>query len=77
MTEFTWAESAKELGCWPAAGNGWAWAWQRCGRTRYRKCLVHLTNPAHLVPTAPSPTHLPPQPISGRYAAGRPRFNGV
>jgi hypothetical protein len=58
MTALTQAEVAKELGSWHA--KGWAWAWQRCGRYEYRKCLVHSTNPDHLVPQEPSATNVPP-----------------
>ena len=71
MTELTRAELAKELGFWPATAKGWAWTWQRCGRYDYRKCLTHLTNPDHLVPSVPSPTNVPRLRIADRYAAGR------
>jgi hypothetical protein len=38
-----------------------------------RECrALHSTNPDHLVPSAPSPTNLPPLRIAARYAAGRP-----
>ena len=33
---------------WP--GDGVHWAWQRCGRYKYQKVLVHSTNPDQLVP---------------------------
>ena len=33
------------------AGKGWTWTWQRCGRYKYRKLLMHSTNPDHLVPS--------------------------
>ena len=26
------------------AGKGWTWTWQRCGRYKYQKVLVHSTN---------------------------------
>jgi hypothetical protein len=71
MTELTRAELAKELGFWPATTKGWTWAWQRCGRYAYRQCLMHTTNPDHLVPSAPSPTNAPPLRIADRYTAGR------
>jgi hypothetical protein len=35
--------------------------------------VVRTTNPDHLVPSAPSPTNVPPLRIADRYAAGRPR----
>jgi hypothetical protein len=38
------------------AGKGWTWTWQRCGRYKYQKVLVHTTNPHHLVPSTPSLT---------------------
>jgi hypothetical protein len=71
MTELTQAELAKELGFWPATAKGWMWALQRCGRYEYRKCLMHLTNPDHLIPRGPSPTDVSPLRIAARYAAGR------
>ena len=38
-----------------------------------RECRVtRSTNPDHLVPSAPSPTNLPPLRVAARYAAGRP-----
>ncbi|MGB8505524.1 hypothetical protein [Mycobacterium sp.] len=38
------------------------------------ECYVHrTTNPDHLVPSAGSPTNVPPLRIAARYAAGRPR----
>ena len=52
-------------------GDGVHWAWQRCGRYEYRKVRVHSTNPDHLVPSAPSPTNVPPLQVADRYAAGR------
>ena len=73
MTELTRAELAKELGFWPPTAKGWTWTGQRCGRYTYRKCLAHTTNPDHLVPSAPSPTNVPPLRIADRYATGRPR----
>jgi hypothetical protein len=71
MNELTRAELAKELGSRPATAPGWTWAWQRCGRYEYRKCLMHLTNPDHLVASVPSTTVLPPLRIAARYVAGR------
>jgi hypothetical protein len=41
------------------AGKGWTWTWQRCGRYKYQKVLVHTTNPDHLVPSTPSLTDIP------------------
>lgn len=39
-----------------------------------RKCrVIHVTNPDHLVPRAPSPTNVPPLRPAKGYAAGRPR----
>jgi hypothetical protein len=72
MTELTRAELAKELGFWPPTAKGWTWTWQRCSRYEYRKCLMHTTNPDHLVRNVPSPTNAPPLRIANRYAAGRP-----
>jgi len=69
----TQAALARDLGFMPATANGWTWTWQRCGRYEYRKCLTHLTNPDHLVPSAPAPTDVQSMRISGRYVAGRPR----
>jgi hypothetical protein len=71
MTELTQVELAKELGFWPATSKGWTWTWQRYGGYKYRKCLMHLTNPDHLVASVPSPTDVPPLRIAARYAAGR------
>jgi hypothetical protein len=73
MTELAVAELAKELGFWPDTAKGWTWELQRCGRYDYRKCLMHSTNPDHLVPSAPSPTNVPPLRIAVQYAAGRTR----
>ena len=55
---------------WP--GDGVHWAWQRCGRYAYRKCLGHTTNPDHRVPGAArgSGGFLR---VAARYAAGRKR----
>lgn len=61
----------KQLGG-PAAAHGWTWAWQRCGRFEYRKCLTRLTNPDHLVPNAPQRTDVQSLRIAARYAAGMP-----
>ena len=47
------------------------WVMQRCGRYEYRPVLMRSTNPDHLVPSAPSPTNVPPLRIADRYAAGR------
>lgn len=73
MTELTRAELAKELGYWPATAKGWTSGLQRCGRYKYRKCLMHLTNPDHLVLSVPSPPNVPSIRIADRYVAGRPR----
>jgi len=54
---------------WP--GHGLHWAWQRCGRYKYQKVLMHSTNPDHLVPSRPP--NGPPLRIAAEYAAGRPR----
>ena len=40
------------------ASEGWTWTWQRCGRYKYQKVLVHTTNPDHLVPSTPSLTDI-------------------
>ncbi len=74
MTELTQAALAKQLGFLPATAKGWTWTWQRCSRSDYRKFLTHSTNPNHLIPSAPSPTTVPPVRIAVRYAAGRPRL---
>jgi hypothetical protein len=50
---------------WP--GDGVHWAWQRCGRYKYQKVLVHATNPDHLVPSTPSLTDIPPLEVAPRY----------
>jgi hypothetical protein len=68
MTELTQATLAKQLGF---TAKGWTWTWQRCGPYEYRKCLMHTTNPDHLVPSVPSPTNVPPLRIADRYVAGR------
>jgi hypothetical protein len=52
-------------------GNGWVSCSMRSGRYTYRTVVVHATNPDHLVPSAPSPTNVPPLQIADRYAAGR------
>ena len=70
-TELRQAELAKELGFWPATAKGWSWEWQRCGRYEYRKCLMHSTNPDHLISRELSPTDVPPLRIADRYRAGR------
>ena len=49
------------------AGKGWSWTSQRCGRYKYRKVLVHTTNPDHLVPRTPSLTDVPPLQVAPRY----------
>jgi hypothetical protein len=49
------------------AGKGWTWTWQRCGRYKYRKVLVHTTNPDHLVPSTPSLTDIPPLQVTPLY----------
>ena len=48
-------------------GKGWTWRWQRCGRYKYQKLLVHTTNPDHLVPSTPSLTDVPPLQVVRRY----------
>jgi hypothetical protein len=63
------AAMTDDLFGWP--GDGLHWTWQRCGRYRYQKVLVHSTNPDHLVPRVASPTNIPPLQIADRYAAGR------
>jgi hypothetical protein len=72
MTELTRAELSKELGFRPATANrmdvGVAAV---CGRYDYRKCLIHTTNPDHLVPSVPSPANVPPLRIADRYVAAR------
>ncbi len=42
------------------ASKGWTWTWQRCGRYKYQKLLVHTTNPDHLAASTPSLTDIPP-----------------
>ncbi|MBW8711644.1 MAG: hypothetical protein JF631_11515 [Mycobacterium sp.] len=54
-------------------GDGVQWAWQRCGRYKYRKVLMHSTNPDHLVPSTPSLTDIPHLRAAEGYAGGRPR----
>ena len=49
------------------ADKGWTWTWQRCGRYKYQKVLVHTTNPEHLVPSTPSPTDIPALEVAPRY----------
>ncbi len=49
-----------ELAFWPATANAWTWIWQRCDRYKYRKVLVHTTNPDHLAASTPSLTDIPP-----------------
>jgi hypothetical protein len=65
------AGPAKRPDSRPATAPGWTWTWQRRGRYEYRKCLMHLTNPDHLVASVPSPTVVPPLRIAARYVAGR------
>jgi hypothetical protein len=65
------AAMTDDLFGWP--GDGLHWTWQRCGRYRYQKVLVHSTNRDHLVPSTPSPTNVPPLRVADRYAGGRPR----
>jgi len=36
------------------------WTWQRCGRYKCQKVLVHTTNPDHLVPSTPPLADVPP-----------------
>ena len=40
---------------------------QRRSRYKYRKVLVHTTNPVHLVPSTPSLTDIPPLQVTPRY----------
>ena len=62
------AESqARGLAFWPATANAWMWTWQRCGRYKYRKVLVHTTNPDHLVPSTPPLADVPPLQVAPRY----------
>jgi hypothetical protein len=49
------------------AGKGWTWTWQRCGRYKYQKVLVHTTTPGHLVPSTPSLTDIPPLQVAPHY----------
>ena len=49
------------------AGKGWTWTWQRCGRYKYQKVLVHTTNPDHLAASTPSRTEIPPLQVTSRY----------
>ena len=55
------------------AGKGWTWTWQRCGRYKYQKLLVHTTHPDHLAASTPSLTDIPPLRAADGYAGGRPR----
>jgi hypothetical protein len=41
------------------------------GRYKYQKVLVHSTNRDHLVPSALSPTNVPPLRVADRYAGAR------
>src|ERR1700687_2035053 len=67
------AESqAKELGFWPATAKEWTWTWQRFGRYKYQKVLVHSTNPEHLVPSAARGSGGLLR-VAARYAAGGER----
>jgi hypothetical protein len=52
-------------------GKGWVRGVVRCGRYTYHEVVIHTTNPAHLVPSALSPTNVPPLRIAARYAARR------
>ena len=54
------------------AGNGCTWIWQRCGRYKYQKVLIH-TNPDHLAASTPSLTDVPPLRAADGYVGGRPR----
>ena len=64
------AAMTDDLFGWPS--DGLHWTWQRCGRYKYQKVLVHSTNPDHLVPSAArgSGGFLR---VAARYAAGRKR----
>jgi hypothetical protein len=56
------------------AGKGLTWTWQRCGRYKYQKVLVHTTNPHHLVFSTPSLTDVP---SAGWFRLRSPRGNLV
>jgi hypothetical protein len=53
------------------AGKGWTWTWQRCGRYKYQKLLVHTTNPDHLAASTTSLTGVPPLRAADWYPRGR------
>jgi len=61
----------KEVLAMADLGKGWMSGYMRSGRYAYQKVLVHTTNPAHLVPSAGTPSNGPPLRIAARYAAGR------
>ena len=62
------AESqARGLAFWPATANAWMWTWQRCGRYKCQKVLVHTTNPDHLALSTASLTDVPPLQVAPRY----------
>jgi len=56
---------ADDLFGWP--GDGVHWTWQRCGRYKYQKVLMHSTNPDHLAASTPSLTDIPPLQVTPRY----------
>ena len=43
------------------------WIWQRCGRYKYQKVLIHTTNPDHVIPSGLSLTDIPPLQVTPRY----------
>ncbi len=49
------------------------WIWQRCGRYKYQKVLIHTTNPDHLAASTPSLTDITPRRAADGYAGGGPR----
>jgi hypothetical protein len=63
------------------ASKGWTWTWQRCGRYKYQKLLVHTTNPDHLAASAPSLTDIPPlraaERVRGRAPARAVMIGGI
>jgi hypothetical protein len=57
-------------------GNGWASCSMRSGRYTYRKVVVHTTNPDHLIPSAATPSDMPPLQVALRYREGRLPWSG-
>ena len=49
------------------ATKGRTWTWQRCGRYKDQKVLVHTTNPDHLAASTPSLTDIPPLQVAPHY----------